>query len=57
MIYTTVMHVAGFLIPAGWKVFPIISAPNFDANLHENPFEFNPWRWFVRINFFIYFSL
>ncbi|KAE8021435.1 hypothetical protein FH972_007325 [Carpinus fangiana] len=36
----------GFLIPAGWKVFPIISAPNFDATLHENPFEFNPWRWF-----------
>ena len=46
------MHVAGFLIPAGWKVFPIISAPNFDATLHKNPFEFNPWRWFVRINFF-----
>jgi cytochrome P450 len=46
VIYT----VAGFLIPSGWKVFPIISAAHFDATLHENPSEFNPWRWFVRIN-------
>lgn len=48
MIFT----VAGFLIPSGWKVFPIFSAANFDSTLHENPFEFNPWRWFVRINSF-----
>ncbi|XP_041006406.1 cytochrome P450 724B1-like [Juglans microcarpa x Juglans regia] len=35
-----------FVIPSGWKVFPILTAVNFDATLHENPLEFNPWRWF-----------
>ncbi|GKV07842.1 hypothetical protein SLEP1_g19554 [Rubroshorea leprosula] len=34
-----------YLIPAGWKVFPIFTAAHFDPSLHENPMEFNPWRW------------
>ncbi|GMY13227.1 cytochrome P450 724B1 isoform X1 [Fagus crenata] len=34
-----------FLIPSGWKVFPIFTAASFDPSLHENPLEFNPWRW------------
>ncbi|KAL2518656.1 Cytochrome [Abeliophyllum distichum] len=34
-----------YLIPAGWQVLPIFTAPHLDPNLHHNPFEFNPWRW------------
>ncbi|XP_060184971.1 cholesterol 22-monohydroxylase CYP90B52-like isoform X2 [Lycium barbarum] len=35
----------GYHIPAGWKVLPILSAVHLDPSLHENPSEFNPWRW------------
>ncbi|KAK9272775.1 hypothetical protein L1049_003152 [Liquidambar formosana] len=35
----------GYLIPSGWNVFPIFTAAHLDPSLHENPTEFNPWRW------------
>lgn len=35
----------GYLIPAGWKILPVFTAAHFDPSLHENPMEFNPWRW------------
>ncbi|OIT05729.1 cytochrome p450 724b1 [Nicotiana attenuata] len=35
----------GYYIPAGWKVLPILSAVHLDPSLHQNPSEFNPWRW------------
>ncbi|KAM3286762.1 cytochrome [Capsicum chacoense] len=35
----------GYHIPAGWKVLPILSAVHLDPSLHEDPSEFNPWRW------------
>ncbi|XP_059294872.1 cytochrome P450 724B1 [Lycium ferocissimum] len=35
----------GYHIPVGWKVLPILSAVHLDPSLHENPSEFNPWRW------------
>ncbi|CAN4082359.1 unnamed protein product [Withania somnifera] len=35
----------GYHIPAGWKVLPILSAVHLDPSLHENPSDFNPWRW------------
>ncbi|XP_045799046.1 cytochrome P450 724B1 [Trifolium pratense] len=35
----------GIVIPAGWKVFPVLSAPHLDPNRFENPLEFNPFRW------------
>ncbi|KAH0707442.1 hypothetical protein KY289_012518 [Solanum tuberosum] len=35
----------GYHIPAGWKVLPILSAVHLEPSLHENPSEFNPWRW------------
>ncbi|KAK4346242.1 hypothetical protein RND71_032581 [Anisodus tanguticus] len=35
----------GYHIPAGWKILPILSAVHLDPSLHENPSEFNPWRW------------
>ncbi|KAM7509203.1 hypothetical protein LguiA_019656 [Lonicera macranthoides] len=35
----------GYLIPAGWQVLPIFTAAHLDPSLHENPLEFNPWRW------------
>ncbi|KAJ7974689.1 Cytochrome P450 family protein [Quillaja saponaria] len=34
-----------FVIPSGWKVLPVLSSSHFDPTLHENPQEFNPWRW------------
>ncbi|KAI3956170.1 hypothetical protein MKW92_021757 [Papaver armeniacum] len=39
------VHFKGFLIPSGWKVLPILAASNLDPLVHENPTEFNPWRW------------
>ncbi|XP_019241807.1 PREDICTED: cytochrome P450 724B1-like [Nicotiana attenuata] len=35
----------GYHIPAGWKVLPILSSVHLDPSLHQNPSEFNPWRW------------
>ncbi|XP_021890319.1 cytochrome P450 724B1 isoform X1 [Carica papaya] len=35
----------GFVIPSGWKVLPVFTAAHFNPFLHENPSEFNPWRW------------
>ncbi|XP_031260150.1 cytochrome P450 724B1-like isoform X3 [Pistacia vera] len=34
-----------YFIPSGWKVLPLFTAVHFDPTLHENPSEFNPWRW------------
>ncbi|KAA8548168.1 hypothetical protein F0562_004571 [Nyssa sinensis] len=35
----------GYLIPSGWKVLPVLTAANLDPSVHEDPSEFNPWRW------------
>uniref|UniRef100_A0A1S4AA91 Cytochrome P450 724B1-like n=1 Tax=Nicotiana tabacum TaxID=4097 RepID=A0A1S4AA91_TOBAC len=35
----------GYYIPAGWKVLPMLSVVHLDSSLHQNPSEFNPWRW------------
>ncbi|KAK2969757.1 hypothetical protein RJ640_028037 [Escallonia rubra] len=35
----------GYLIPKGWQVLPMFSAAHLDPSLHDNPSEFNPWRW------------
>ncbi|XP_059644153.1 cytochrome P450 724B1 [Cornus florida] len=35
----------GYLIPSGWKVLPVLTAANLDPSLHEDPSDFNPWRW------------
>ncbi|XVF13995.1 hypothetical protein REPUB_Repub09cG0018500 [Reevesia pubescens] len=35
----------GYFIPSGWKILPVLTAAHFDPSLHENPMEFNPWRW------------
>ncbi|KAK9060415.1 hypothetical protein SSX86_021119 [Deinandra increscens subsp. villosa] len=34
-----------YLIPAGWKVLPILSTVHLDPSMHSNPLEFHPWRW------------
>eukprot|EP00257_Ricinus_communis_P020315 XP_015579520.1 cytochrome P450 724B1 [Ricinus communis] len=34
-----------YIIPSGWKVLPVFTGAHFDPSLHENPFDFNPWRW------------
>ncbi|XP_054800037.1 cytochrome P450 724B1-like [Prosopis cineraria] len=34
-----------FVIPAGWKVLPILSAGHLDPLFHENPSKFDPSRW------------
>ncbi|XP_047334419.1 cytochrome P450 724B1-like [Impatiens glandulifera] len=35
----------GYLIPAGWKVLPVLSAVHLDPSIHINALEFHPWRW------------
>nr|AIF74908.1 CYP450 [Gentiana rigescens] len=35
----------GYLIPSGWRVIPFITGTHLNPSLHENPYEFNPWRW------------
>ncbi|KAE8661690.1 CYP724B1 protein [Hibiscus syriacus] len=35
----------GYFIPAGWKILPMLTAAHFNPSLHEDPMEFNPWRW------------
>ncbi|CAA0824523.1 cytochrome P450- family 724- subfamily A-polypeptide 1 [Striga hermonthica] len=35
----------GYVIPEGWQVLPIILGAHLDPTLHQNPSEFNPWRW------------
>ncbi|KAK7338608.1 hypothetical protein VNO77_19227 [Canavalia gladiata] len=34
-----------FVIPAGWKVLPVLSYGHLDPTVFENPSEFNPFRW------------
>ncbi|KAH1150288.1 hypothetical protein AAZX31_16G063600 [Glycine max] len=34
-----------YVIPAGWKVLPVLSSGHLDPTLFENPLEFNPFRW------------
>ncbi|XP_052197426.1 cytochrome P450 724B1 [Diospyros lotus] len=36
-----------YLIPAGWKVLPVLSGAHLDPSLHQNPSEFDPSRWVV----------
>ncbi|XP_027348045.1 cytochrome P450 724B1 [Abrus precatorius] len=36
-----------FVIPAGWKVLPVLSSGHLDPTHFENPMEFNPFRWNV----------
>ena len=38
---------SGYLIPAGWKVLPILSTVHLDQSIHSSPLEFDPWRWEV----------
>ncbi|KAK7395778.1 hypothetical protein VNO78_16348 [Psophocarpus tetragonolobus] len=34
-----------YVIPAGWKVLPVLSSGHLDTTLFENPLEFDPFRW------------
>ncbi|KVH93160.1 cytochrome P450 [Cynara cardunculus var. scolymus] len=34
-----------YLIPAGWKVLPVLSTVHLDPSIHSSPLEFHPWRW------------
>lgn len=52
IIFFLLCSIPGYHIPAGWKVLPILSAVHLDPSLHENPSEFNPWRWNVSFPFF-----
>ncbi|KAI3679185.1 hypothetical protein L2E82_51558 [Cichorium intybus] len=37
-----------YLIPAGWKVLPVLSTVHLDPSIHSSPLEFHPWRWETR---------
>ncbi|XP_078157431.1 steroid (22S)-hydroxylase-like [Carex rostrata] len=39
------VHYQGYDIPRGCTALPILSAAHLDGSIHENPQEFNPWRW------------
>ncbi|CAL2257242.1 unnamed protein product [Prunus armeniaca] len=36
---------AELVIPSRWKVLLIFYGAHLDQALHENPTEFDPWRW------------
>ncbi|PWA81420.1 cytochrome P450 protein [Artemisia annua] len=40
-----IRYIKGYLIPAGWKVLPILSTVHLDPFIHSSPLEFDPWRW------------
>ncbi|CAL4887027.1 unnamed protein product [Urochloa decumbens] len=40
----------GYLIPAGWKVLPILSSVHLGPALYANPQEFDPCRWGEGLN-------
>ena len=44
---------AGYTIPAGWIVAVAPSVVHYNAEIYENPLEFNPWRWEVLIIYII----
>jgi cytochrome P450 family 724 subfamily B polypeptide 1 len=35
----------GYVIPAGWKVLPILGAVHLDPSHHVEPEQFQPCRW------------
>lgn len=47
----------GYTIPKGWKVLVWFRSVHFDPETYPNPKEFNPSRWDVRTNTYIYNSL
>jgi hypothetical protein len=49
----------GYVIPAGWKVLPILGAVHLDPSHHVEPEQFQPCRWEVCvpwISFFFWFA-
>ncbi|KAL5984446.1 hypothetical protein ACLOJK_018551 [Asimina triloba] len=41
------VHIKGYTIPKGWKVFASFRAVHLDQDLYEDARTFNPWRWQV----------
>ncbi|XP_062179584.1 cytochrome P450 90D2-like [Phragmites australis] len=39
------VEVRGHLIPKGWRVLVYFRAVHLDADVHDDPHAFNPWRW------------
>ncbi|KAJ0531334.1 putative 3-epi-6-deoxocathasterone 23-monooxygenase [Helianthus annuus] len=39
------VEIKGYLIPKGWCVLTHFRSVHLDANHHESPHHFNPWRW------------
>lgn len=44
------VEIKGYLIPKGWCVFTYFRSVHLDENNFDGPYDFNPWRWQVRIN-------
>lgn len=40
----------GYSIPQGWCVLASFISVHMNEDNYENPYQFNPWRWEVRIN-------
>jgi 3-epi-6-deoxocathasterone 23-monooxygenase len=41
--------IAGYSIPQGWCVLASFISVHMDEDNYENPHQFDPWRWEVRI--------
>ncbi|KAG4199238.1 hypothetical protein ERO13_A05G134400v2 [Gossypium hirsutum] len=44
------IEIKGYLIPKGWCFFAYFRSVHLDENHYDWPYQFNPWRWQVRIN-------
>ena len=46
----------GYVIPAGWKILPILGAVHVDPLHHLEPEQFQPRRWEVHISIYLFLS-
>ena len=43
------IEINGYLIPKGWCFLAYFRSIHLDENHYDWPYQFNPWRWQVRI--------
>ena len=43
------MSFAGYTIPAGWPIMIVTSALHLNSEIYNDPLDFNPSRWKVKI--------
>jgi len=48
------MMFSGYLVPKGWRIYVYTREINYDPILYDDPLTFNPWRWLVSNNLFMF---